>query len=82
VEILPFIQVIVVVIRELYLQPAFHSLLEPFVKTLHVHFVLLYVGEALFVNKELADVVELSVVVPEFSSALYPILPLCINQPL
>jgi hypothetical protein len=81
-EVLPFIQVIVVVICEFYLQPAFHSLSELFVKTSHVHFVLLYVREAPFVDEELADAVELLVVVPEFGSALYPVLPLCINQPL
>jgi hypothetical protein len=79
VEILPFIWVIVVVIREFYLQPVFHSLSEPFVKTSHVHFVPLYVREVPFVEEELADVAELSVGVPEFGSALYPILPLCIN---
>jgi hypothetical protein len=79
VEILPFIQVIMVVIRESYLQPAFHSLLEPFVETSHVHFVPLYVGETPFVKEELADAVELSVIVPEFGSALYPVLLLCIN---
>jgi hypothetical protein len=78
-EILPFIWVIVVVIQEFYLQPASHSLSEPFVETSHVHFVLLYVGEALFAEEELADAGELSVVVPKFGSALYPVLPLCIN---
>jgi hypothetical protein len=72
-------RVIVVVIREFYLQPAFHLLSEPFVKTSHVHFVPLYVGEAPFVKEELADAAELSVVVPEFGSALYLVLPLCIN---
>jgi hypothetical protein len=82
VEILPFIQVIMVVMQKLYLQPAFHLLLEPFVETLHVHFVPLYVGEALFANEELADVAELLIVVPDFSSALHPIFLLCINQPL
>jgi hypothetical protein len=66
-------------IREFYLQPAFHLLSEPFVETLHVHFVPLYVGEAPFVNEELANAVEFSVVVPEFSSALYPVLLLCVN---
>jgi hypothetical protein len=55
VEILPFIQVIVVMIQEFYLQPAFHSLSEPFVETSHVHFVPLYVREAPFVDEELAD---------------------------
>jgi hypothetical protein len=69
-------------IREFYLQPAFHSLSEPFVETSHVHLVPLYVGEAPFVNEELANAAEFSVVVPEFSSALYPVLPLCVNQPL
>jgi hypothetical protein len=78
-EILPFIWVIVVMIREFYLQPAFHSLLEPLVETLHVHFVPLYVREAPFVNEEHADAAELLVVVPEFGSALYPVLPLCVN---
>jgi hypothetical protein len=66
-------------IWEFYLQSAFHSLSEPFIKTSHVHLVLLYVGEAPFVNEELADGVELSGVVPEFSSTLYPVLPLCVN---
>jgi hypothetical protein len=53
-----------------------------FVKTSHVHFVPLYVREASFVQEEFADAAEFSVVVPEFGSALYSILPLCINQPL
>jgi hypothetical protein len=79
VEILPFIQVIVVVIWEFYLQPAFDLSSESFIKTSHVHFVPLSVGEVPFVEEELADVVELSVVVPEFSSALYPVLLLCVN---
>jgi hypothetical protein len=79
VEILPFIWVIVVVIREFYLQPAFDSLSELFIETLHVHFVPLYIGEALYVQEKLADMVELLVVVPEFGSALYSVLPLCIN---
>jgi hypothetical protein len=39
-------------------------------------------AEAPFVDEELADAAELSVVVPEFGSALYPVLPLCVNQPL
>jgi hypothetical protein len=82
VEILPFIWVIVVVIWKFYLQPAFNLFLEPLVETSHVHFVPLYVGEAPFVQEELADAAELSVVLPEFSSALYSILLLCINQPL
>jgi hypothetical protein len=82
VEILPFMQVIMVVIWEFYLQPAFYPPPELFVKTSHVHFVLLYVREVLFVEEELVDAVELSVVVPEFGSALYPVLLLCINQPL
>jgi hypothetical protein len=80
VEVLPFIQVIVVVIWEFYLQPAFHSLSEPFVETSHIHLVLLYVREAVFINEELADVVELLVVVPEFGSALYSVPLLCVNQ--
>jgi hypothetical protein len=33
----------------------------------------------LFVQEEFADASEFSVVVPEFGSALYSILPLCIN---
>jgi hypothetical protein len=81
-EILPFIRVIVVVIWEFYLQPAFDSLSEPFTEASHVHFVLLYVREVPFVQEELADAAELSVVVSKFSSALYSVLPLCINQPL
>jgi hypothetical protein len=79
VEILPFIWIIVVVIREFYLQPAFDLFLELFVEASHVHFVPLYVREAPFVQEELADAAELSVVVPKFGSALYPVLPLCIN---
>jgi hypothetical protein len=78
-EVLPFIWVIMVMIWEFYLQSAFHLLSELFVETLHVHLVWLNVGEALLVNEELADAVEFSVVVPEFSSALYPVLPLCVN---
>jgi hypothetical protein len=31
------------------------------------------------VNEEFADVAEFSIVMPEFSSTLYPILPLCVN---
>jgi hypothetical protein len=68
-----------VMIREFFLQPAFHSLSEPFIETSHVHLVPFYVGETPFVNEELADVAEFSVVMPEFSSALYPVLLLCIN---
>jgi hypothetical protein len=68
-----------VVIQEFYLQPAFDPFSEPFVKTSHVHFVLLYVREVPFVQEEFADVAELSVIMPEFSSALYSILPLCVN---
>jgi hypothetical protein len=79
VEILPFIQVIVVMIWEFYLQPDFGPFSEPFVKTSHVHFVPLYVGEVPFVQEEFADVVELSLIMPKFSSALYSILPLCVN---
>jgi hypothetical protein len=78
-EILPFIWVIMVVIWEFYLQSAFHSLSEPFIKTSHVHLVLLYVREAPFVDEELADAAELLVVMPEFGSALYPVLLLCVN---
>jgi hypothetical protein len=66
-------------IWEFYLQPAFHSLSEPFVEASHLHLVLLNVREAPFVNEELANVAEFSVVVPEFCSALYPVLPLCVN---
>jgi hypothetical protein len=78
-EVLPFIWVIVVMIQEFYLQSAFYLLSEPFIETSHVHFVLLNVGEVLLVNEELANAVELSVVVPKFCSALYPILPLRVN---
>jgi hypothetical protein len=79
VEILPFIRVIMVMIREFYLQPAFHSLSEPFIKASHVHLVPLNVREAPLVDEELANVAEFSVVVPKFCSALYPILPLHVN---
>jgi hypothetical protein len=81
IEILPFIQVIVVVIWEFHLQPAFDLFLdlEPVIETLHVHLISLYVGEVPFVQEEFADAAELSVVMPKFSSALYSILPLCIN---
>jgi hypothetical protein len=79
VEILPFIWVIMVMIWEFYLESAFYSLSEPFVKASHVHFVALYVGEAPLVNEELANAAEFSVVVPEFCSALYPVLPLLVN---
>jgi hypothetical protein len=68
-------------VQEFYLQSAFDSLLEQFVETSHVHLVVLYVGEAPLVNEELANTVEFPVVVPEFGSALYPVLPLCVNQP-
>jgi hypothetical protein len=69
----------VVMIREFYLESAFYSLSEPFVEASHVHLVALYVGEAPLVNEELANVAEFSVVVPKFCSALYPVLPLCVN---
>jgi hypothetical protein len=78
-EVLPFIRVIMVMIREFYLQSAFYLLSEPLVKTSHIHLVPLNVGEAPFVDEKLADAVEFSVVVPEFCSALYPSLPLCVN---
>jgi hypothetical protein len=78
-EVLPFIWVIVVMIREFYLQSTFYSLSEPFIETSHVHLVALYVREAPLVNEELANVAEFSVVVPEFCSALYPVLPLRVN---
>jgi hypothetical protein len=78
-EVLPFIRVIMVMIWEFYLQSAFYSLSEPFIETSHVHLVLLYVGEVPFVNEEFADAAEFSVVMPEFGSALYPVLPLCVN---
>jgi hypothetical protein len=78
-EVLPFIWVIVVMIREFHLESAFYSSSEPFVKASYVHLVALYVGEAPFVDKELADVAEFSVVVPEFCSALYPVLLLHVN---
>jgi hypothetical protein len=69
----------VVMIWEFYLESAFYSFSEPFVKASHVHLVVLYVGEALFVDEELADAAEFSVVVPEFCSAPYPILLLHVN---
>jgi hypothetical protein len=78
-EVLPFIRVIMVVIQEFYLQSAFYSLSELFVETSHVHLILLYVGEVPFVNEELADAAGFSVAMPKFGSALYPILPLCVN---
>jgi hypothetical protein len=78
-EVLPFIQVIAVMIQEFYLQSAFDSLLEPLIETSHVHLVPLYVGEVPFVNEELADAAEFLVVMPEFGSALYPVLLLCVN---
>jgi hypothetical protein len=56
-EVLPFIWVIVVMIQEFYLQPAFYSLSEPFIETMHVHLVSLYVREVPFVNEEFADAV-------------------------
>jgi hypothetical protein len=76
VEILPFIQVIVVMVREFYLQSAFDSLSEPFIEASHVHLVALYVGEVLFVDEGLADVAEFPVVVPEFGPAFNSILSL------
>jgi hypothetical protein len=79
VEVLPFIRVIMMVIREFHLQSALHALSEPFIEASHVHFVALYVGEVLFVDEELADAAEFPVVVPEFCSALYPVLPLRVN---
>jgi hypothetical protein len=79
VEILPFIWFTVVVIWEFYLEPALDPFLEPFIKTLHVHFVPLYVREVLFVQEEFAHAVEFSVVVPEFSSPLYSVLLVCVN---
>jgi hypothetical protein len=66
-------------VREFYLQSAFDSLSELFVEVSHVHLVALYVGEAPLVNEELANMVEFLVVVPEFCSTLYPVLPLRIN---
>jgi hypothetical protein len=57
VEILPFIQVIMVMVWEFYLQSAFDSLSELFIKASHVHLVALYVGEAPLVNEELANTV-------------------------
>jgi hypothetical protein len=61
--------------------PAVYFLLAlgAIVETSHVHLVPLYVGEAPFVDEKLADAAELSVVMPEFCSALYPVLPLCVN---
>jgi hypothetical protein len=79
VEILPFIWVIMLVIQELHLQPAFDVLLESLVKTAHVHFVPLYVEETSLVEEEFTDVAEYIVVVPEFGSALYSILSLHVN---
>jgi hypothetical protein len=79
VEVLPFIRVIVVVIWEFYLESAFYSFSESFIEASHVHLVAFYVGEAPFVDEELADAAEFSVVVPEFGSALYPVLPLRVN---
>jgi hypothetical protein len=64
VEVLPFIWVIVVMIREFYLQSTFYSLSEPFIETSHVHLVPLYVREAPLVNEELANAAEFPVVVP------------------
>jgi hypothetical protein len=51
VEILPFIQVIVVMVWEFYLQSAFDLLSEPFIEASHVHLVVLYIGEVLLVNE-------------------------------
>jgi hypothetical protein len=76
VEILPFIQVIMVVIQEFYLQPALDLFLESLVETSHVYFVALYVREALFVQEKLTDAAELPVIMLEFSPPLYYILPL------
>jgi hypothetical protein len=79
VEILPFIQVIIVVVREFYLQSSFYAFSEPLVETSHVHFIPLYVGETLFVDEELADAAEFPIIVPEFGPALYSIPFLCFN---
>jgi hypothetical protein len=68
-----------VMIWEFYLESAFYSLSEPFVKASHVHLVALYVGEVPLVNEELANAAEFSVVVPKFCSALYPVLSLHVN---
>jgi hypothetical protein len=68
-------------VREFYLQSAFDSLSEPFIKASHVHLVALYVGEAPLVNEELANMAEFPVVVHEFGPAFYSILSLCVNQP-
>jgi hypothetical protein len=57
-EILPFIWVIIVVVQEFHLQSAFHAFSELLVEPSHVHLVLLYVGEAPFVDEELADAAE------------------------
>jgi ABC-type glycerol-3-phosphate transport system permease component len=51
-----------------------------FVETSHVHFIPFYVREAAFIDEELADAVELLVVVPKFGSALYSVLLLCVNH--
>jgi hypothetical protein len=68
-----------VVIWEFHLQLAFHLFSELLVEASHVHFVPLYVGEVPFVQEEFADVAKFLVVVPEFGSALYSVLLLCIN---
>jgi hypothetical protein len=78
VEVLPFIRVIMIVIREFHLQSVFYALSEPLIKASHVHFVVLYVGEAPLVNEEFADVAEFHVVMPEFGPAFNSILSLCV----
>jgi hypothetical protein len=75
-EVLPVIWVIIIVIREFHPQSALHALSEPLIEPSHVHFVSLYVGEAPFVNEELADAVEFPVVVPEFGPAFNSVLSL------
>jgi hypothetical protein len=52
-KVLPFIQIIMIVIWEFYLQSALHALSEPLIEPSHVHFVSLYVGEAPFVMRNL-----------------------------
>jgi hypothetical protein len=75
-EVLPFIQVIMIVIWEFHLQSVFYALSEPLIEASHVHFVALYVGEAPLVNEEFADAAEFPVVVPEFGPASNSVLSL------
>jgi hypothetical protein len=79
VEILPFIQVIIVVVQEFYLQSSFHAFSEPLIETSHVYFIPFYVGETLFVDEEFADAAEFPIIVPKFGPAFYSILSLHVN---